>query len=552
MSERDDIPNVIHETIFSSADLYPEKAALVSAADQDKAYTYSDVAAKVKLVAAFLNGMGIARQDRVGIIGDNCPEWAIFYLSILAAGAVAVPLDNNLKESEVAALLRISGVRIIACSSKWLIPVRNVIGLNGLDIKPVDLGGAVGGASTDSAGTYSSPDTKPHDTAAIIFTSGTTGDPKGVILTHDNIVSNVKAARTALQLLPDDKFLSILPLHHTFEATCGFLLPLICGLTIVYARSLKSREIKEDIDKYKITVMVAVPLLYEKMYASIVRKIAEAGTVKKTFIGAMHGISGLAWKARIKAGRPLFASLRKQAGLSSIRMFVSGGAPLPVRVAEWFNLAGFTFLEGYGMTECSPVISVNHPDDIRFGSVGSPLPGLDVRIDNPGPNGIGEISVKGSSVSPGYLDNQAATAELIKDGWLMTGDLGKIDRGHIYITGRAKNLIVSGAGKNIYPEEIEAELDLSPCISEAIVLGRARSGKAGEEVWAIIYPCLEQIQIALGEQSPVPEKIRELMQSEIRAVNERIADFKRIVNFEIRTEPFEKTSTRKIKRNLYR
>ncbi len=552
MPERNDIPNVIHETIFSSADLYPGKKALISAADLNNAYSYWDVVSKVKQVAAYLNGSGIARQERVAIIADNCPEWAIFYLSILAAGAIAVPLDNNLKESEVAALLRISGVKIIACSAKWLVPVRNVIGLNGLDIKPVDLVGAVKGASTDSPGSYSAADTEPQDTAAIIFTSGTTGDPKGVILTHDNIVSNVKAARTALQLLPDDKFLSILPLHHTFEATCGFLLPLICGLSIVYARSLKSREIKEDIDKHKITVMVAVPLLYEKMYASIVRNIAEAGAVKKTFVKALRGISGLAWKARIKAGRPMFASLREKAGLSSVRMFVSGGAPLPVRVAEWFNLAGFTFLEGYGLTECSPVISVNHPDDIRFGSVGPPLPGLEVRIDNPGSNDIGEIAVKGPCVTPGYLDNPAATSELIKDGWLMTGDLGKIDRGHIYITGRAKNLIVSGAGKNIYPEEIEAELDLSPYISEAIVLGRTRSGKTGEEVWAIIYPCQEQIEFAQGENDPAPEKVRELMQSEIRAVNERIADFKRIVNFEIRTEPFEKTSTRKIKRSLYR
>ncbi len=551
MLVRDDIRHIIHETVFYAAERNPNKPALVSAAEPDRIFSYKSLIENVKNMADILGGSGIAKQSRVGLIGENCPEWAIFYLGILAAGAVAVPLDNNLKNSEVAALLRLSGVRIIACSHKWLEPVKTLIALNGLDIKAVDMKEIVRSATNCREGTYNPPEIAPADPAVIIFTSGTTGDPKGVVLTHDNIVSNVMAARSALQLLPEDKFLSILPLHHTFEATCGFLLPLICGLTIVYARSLKSREIKEDINYYKITVMIAVPLLYEKLYASIAKKISEAGAIKKIYFGAMRNISKIAWKGKIKAGRTLFSALRRKAGLESIRMFVSGGAPLPVRVGEWFNLAGFTFLEGYGMTECSPVISVSHPDDIRFGSVGPPLPGLDVRIDNPGPNGIGEIAVRGPNVTPGYLDNPNATAKLFKDGWLMTGDLGKIEHGHIFITGRAKNVIVSGTGKNIYPEEIEAELSLSPLITEAIVTGRTRPGKSGEEVWAIIFPATEQIESAFGS-NPTPEKIRTLIQSEIKVVNDRIADYKRIVNFEIRTEPFEKTSTRKIKRGLYR
>ncbi len=245
--------------------------------------------------------------------------------------------------------------------------------------------------------------------------------------------------------------------------------------------------------------------------------------------------------------------MREKAGLGSLRMMVSGAAPLPPKIAEWFNLIGFDFLEGYGLSECAPVVAVNRPHDISFGSVGPPLPTIKMAIEDPSPDGVGEIKVKGPNNTIGYLDNHQATAELLKDGWLYTGDMGKMKKGRLYITGRKKNVIVSAAGKNIYPEEIEAALHLSPFILESIVLGRKKGSKMGEEVHAIIVPDMEQVkrQHDVGIDSPEPEKVRQVIEDEVKSVNERLADYKRLVRFELRFDEFEKTSSRKIRRALY-
>jgi long-chain acyl-CoA synthetase len=375
-----------------------------------------------------------------------------------------------------------------------------------------------------------------------------------VQLTHRNLLCNLEGVEQALQFGSDDRFLSVLPLHHTFEATCGFLTPLMSGATIVFARSLKSKEILEDLALNQVTIMCGVPLLYEKMHSAIMRKIQSAPWHRRLLFKTLYVCSSIGWKlGQRKWGRALYRSLREKAGLHTLRMLVSGGAPLPPSIARFFNLIGLDFMQGYGLTEASPVVSVNRPDDIQFGSIGSPLHNLTIRIDQPDANGIGEILVQGDSVTPGYLNNPEKSAELLADGWLHTGDLGRFHDGHLWITGRRKNVIISAAGKNIYPEELEEKLVESPYVVEALVFGRRKDAKQGEEVRAMILPDLEQFRLEFGidPASPDMNRITEQLGKVIAAVNHHVADYKRISGFEVMTEEFEKTSTKKIKRYVY-
>ena len=386
-----------------------------------------------------------------------------------------------------------------------------------------------------------------NEIAVIIYTSGTTGAPKTVELTHKNLLANLDGIGRSLRFGKNDVFLSVLPLYHTFEATCGFLTPLMCGASIVYARSFKSKEILEDISRNRITVMCGMPLLYEKMFHSFQRKIASASFLRIILFKSMYTLSSILWKCGIKVGRKLFNSIRKKFGMDSIRMFVSGGAAIPPSIVRFFNLIGFYFMQGYGMTETSPVISVNRPDSIKFGSVGPPLDNVDVRINSPDLKGIGEILVRGDNVTPGYRDNPGATSELLQDGWLYTGDIGCLKDGHLWITGRCKSLIVSTSGKNIYPEELEEKLVEYGIILEVVVFGRKKQGKQGEEVRAVIVPDLEVVssdcQSKLGQ--PDEDKIRQTVSEVVADVNSRIAAYKRISAFEMQFEELEKTSTQK-------
>jgi long-chain acyl-CoA synthetase len=392
------------------------------------------------------------------------------------------------------------------------------------------------------------------DVAVLIYTSGTTGNPKAVQLTHGNLIANLESVNRSLDFGPSDVWCSVLPLHHTFEATCGFLAALDCGATVVYARSLKSRDIIEDISANRATVMCGVPLLFEKMYQSIQRGVQAAPLPRRLLFGVLFGLSGFGWALGQRWGRGLFRSLRARTGMVPMRLFVSGGAPLPPHIARFFNLIGFGFLQGYGLTECSPVVSVNRPHDIKFGSVGPPLDGVEVCIGEADAGGIGEILIRGGNVTPGYKDNPAKTAELFgAEGWLHTGDLGCLKNGHLWITGRAKNLIVSAAGKNIYPEELEEKLCASSLILEALVFGASREGRQGEEVRAVLVPDKEQFAAELGMSTDRPDMtlIGQKLTEVVSAVNAQVADYKRIAGFDVRLEELEKTSTKKVKRFLY-
>jgi len=546
------------QTIFGAIfDCYqdrPGKTALID--DNDGSVSYSDLLTKIERLAGGLRKAGACKGDRIGIISENCTRWGISYLAIQAAGGIVIPFDPVFKREELADLLGISEIKFLFCSEKWFLPLMQIIDFDKLDIELIPLFGA--GKITYELLVDSDPfvekSTGLDDTAAIIYTSGTTGAPKGVILTHGNILANLDSVSQALPFYDNDVFLSILPLHHTFEATCGFLVPLSLGITIVYAGSLKSRDIINCIKENNVTVMVAVPLVYEKFYMAIKRRLNQLPAAKKMILKWFEKIGSIGKIFNINIGKILFRGLRRQGGLDSIRMFISGGAPLPRHIGEWFNITGLCLLEGYGMTECSPVLAVNRPDNFCIGSVGPPLPDIELKINEPNEDGIGEIIVRGGNTTPGYLNNPKATSELLRDGWLYTGDMGKIEKGRLFITGRSKNIIVSGGGKNIYPEEIESCLNQSDYVLESLAVGRERSGKTGEEIWAIIVPDKEQIELELADSKTAQSEsgIRDLIGQVVKDVNSRLADYKRIVNFEIRTEEFEKTAAKKIKRTKYK
>jgi len=545
-------PVSLYAAFEATARKFPDRVALKGDGGLGLILTYAQVLEQVQRLAAGLQAPEFGELRELGLLGENRPEWPIAYLAIVASGKTVVPIDANLRPNEIEAIIRHARLRAIFLSSRFE-----------KQINDFDLELRTFCFDAESPACWTRLTSDPVDftplgsrdsTAALIYTSGTTGTPKAVMLTHGNLLANLSGIRKSIFFDEQDVFLSLLPLHHTFEATCGFLTPLTHGCSVVYARSLKSKEILEDVAINRVTVMCGVPLLFEKIYQAIHRKLQAAPAPRRVLFHALYGASSLGWKFRRNWGRRLFAGLRKKAGLGHIRIWVSGAAALPSHISRFFVMLGIDFLQGYGMTETSPVISVNRTGDIEFGSVGAPIDGVEVRIDRPDGNGIGEIQVKGANCTPGYRNNPEQTAELWRDGWLCTGDLGRFENGHLWITGRAKNLIISAAGKNIYPEEIEEKLMASDYVLESIVFGRPKQGRQGEEVRALIVPDLEQLHAEFGVDSANPDhdRVREIMAQVVAAVNAEMADYKRIVGFDVQFQELEKTSTKKVKRYVYR
>jgi long-chain acyl-CoA synthetase len=551
------------EMLAQSATIYSEKTALqVYRGETCLRFSYADLLSHVRSTASVLIGhFGVVHGERVALLAENRPEWVITYFSILTAGGTVVPVDPLLKRNEIERILLDAGVRLIFVSGP-LLPVIEEIATG--QISPLTAICLDDPPSISTAFSLSRLMVEVHpapaafpavtldNLASLIYTSGTTGRPKGVMLSERNLMADLIGARQIITIDPNDVLLSVLPLHHTFECTGGMLCPLSVGATITYARSLKSKEIIEDIRNAGVTVMLGVPLLFEKMLAGIERAIAKQ-PIHKRFLfqlskGVVVGIKRLTGR---EVGRVVFRSLREKGGLASLRLMISGGAALPPTTAEVFNTLGIRLLQGYGLTETSPVATVNPIDRPKHRSAGIPIPGVEIKIADPDSEGVGEIAVRGDVVMVGYYKNPETTATVIRDGWFYTGDLGKLDEeGYLYIMGRSKNLIVTGAGKNVYPEEVEEVLNRSLYILESMVYGRTASGKRGEEVVAIIVPDYERIAeyAALSDRSVDDEMVYALIKAEVALRCDEIADYKRVKSFEIRREELPKTTTRKIKR----
>lgn len=370
----------------------------------------------------------------------------------------------------------------------------------------------------------------PHEVAVILYTSGTTGRSKGAMLSHANIVSNIRGATAHFNLDETIHTLSFLPINHVFEQVCGILLPLSLGGKVSFCESLK--KLGENLTEVKPTFFLAVPAVYRMVLDRIMKNIDAKPLSQLLF--------------SFPVTRPLVTSkIRQTFGAGTI--FISGGAALDPAIADGLGRLGLTIYQGYGITETSPIIAAECPGNKRLGTVGLILPEVEVRIDSPDEEGAGEIIVKGPNVMQGYYRNPQATAEVLSDGWYRTGDLGRLDAdGFLSICGRVKNLIVTPNGKNVYPEEVENELLKSPYIAEAMVYGH-KVGPASEEVHALIYPNQETID-DYGRVRMTEADVEALLRKEVLAACDGLADYKRVRKFTIREDEFPKTTTRKIKR----
>jgi long-chain acyl-CoA synthetase len=389
----------------------------------------------------------------------------------------------------------------------------------------------------------------PDDLAAIIFTSGTTGRSKGVMLSHRNILSDAEAMLSVIDIgAGTDRFLSVLPLSHCYECTCGFLAPLLAGARIYFGRGLAPSELLDDLRASQATFLLGVPLLYEKVVQIIGRGLRAHGARGRA-VGLVWDVSRLGrpiWRHHL--GRMLLGGVRRQAGLGSLKYLICGAAHLAPEVGLALEALGVKLLQGYGLTETSPVATLNRARGSNPTSVGPPLPGVDVRIHDPDATGTGEIWIRGPIVMRGYWDDREATSGVLADGWFRTGDLGRMDRmGHLFITGRSKNLIVSPGGKNISPEEIEVAALRSPLIAEIVVCGAPRRDGTGEEVFAFVHPDFEALA-ERGVSTESPDAMRAAIRAELDRWTAHLAAYKSIVRFDITAEPFVKTTTQKIKR----
>ena len=551
----------------------------------DKEYqdiSYATLAERIKDFCLGLTELGLQKGDRVALLSENRPEWAITDLAILAGGGVTVPMFSTLTSAQVEYIVRDSGAKILCVSNErqlqkikdWNenVPtnLQHIVIFDDLEDDSVrafdqvcELGQQV--ENGDEIYQQASEAVTPDDLASIIYTSGTTGDPKGAMLTHSNFMSNVQAATGIVTLTSDDVFLSFLPLSHVFERMGGHYLPLSSGATIAYAES--PFTIRQNMQEVRPTVMMSVPRVYEAMHERILNSVKEGSPTKQKIFHWSVGIgskvsqaiqqkkkpsSMLSLKASI-ANKLVFEKLKAVTG-GRLRFFVSGGAPLSKAIAEFFHAAGILILEGYGLTETSPVICVNRPDQWKFGTVGPVIPGIEVKIAEDG-----EILSRGPHIMQGYFNKPSDTAEAIDaDGWFYTGDIGEIDEeGFLTITDRKKNLLILSNGKNVAPQPIENQLKQSPYISEIMLLGDQR-----RTITALIVPNYDAIKEFAAEQQLEAEDIPALLQTqevqrlirgEINQYSSDFADFERVRMFTLMAEEFseesgEMTPTLKLKR----
>ncbi len=547
-------------------------------------WRYRDLKRLSYAAARFMRSRGVGLGDRVAILGENRPEWCFAYIGAVALGAVAVPLDSALDAKGVATIVQASSSKMLfhsAAHAAKAATAASALG-PGLVLVNFDLPALSDGARSASHATLSwnaaiaehaadrdedglpPPEAIDGDgCAVIIFTSGTTGVAKGIMLSHKGIIANVNAARQALAVNKDDVFIAILPLHHTYAATCTFLSPLEAGGSITFVEKLIPTVILRHVREARVSVMIGVPLLFDKIKQGIRSELDKLPRASGALVGGLFALSSFAGRALgLPLGRVLLAFLRKKAGLSSVRLAVSGGGPLAWDTAAFYEALGLNLVQGYGMSENGPLISVNLPEYKDNRSAGIAVKYTQARIADPGADGVGEIQVRSPSLMLGYLNAPEPTAEAFsRDGWLRTGDLGYIDRrGFIFITGRSKNLIVTEGGKNVYPEEIEMKFEGSPWIKEVLVLGRrAGAHKAGEEVLAVCVPDWDRIAGGApgdggpgGKAAQLAQLARERVRDEVRRVNKELPQYMKIVDFIIKDEEFEKTSSRKIRRFMYR
>ena len=526
---------------------------------QDKVWqtrTWTELRARVRdLAEGYGTRFGIeGGRDNTAIILGNSPEWIESYLAQAGAGVAVVPLDPKLHESEVEYILKDAEVTVVTTDKAHLrmmmslapkLPkLRGVVVVDGIIFEGQKIGESVAVVGYDKlrvsggGAWYDAHQPAPDDISSIIYTSGTTGRPKGAMLTHRNFISDIEGAidTFGVPISENDSLLVVLPLFHAFSFSTNFMVAMCIGAELKFVESL--RTVGRDISILKPTAIMAVPLLAEKLHDKL-----EEG-VKKSVAASLLIKLGLRG--------PVWHMVRRKLG-GNLRFVITGGAPCPKHVLEGFRRIHVKFIEGYGLTECAPIVSVTDYRSNRIGTIGRPCKGVEVRLADKNDAGVGELQVKGPNVMKGYFHNEKATKESFDGDWFATGDLASMDEeGYITIRGRKKALIVNREGKNIYPEEVENVIAKDPAVQDIIVVGYTQGGVPGERVGAIVYPNVDWFTAENGGKAPEWEEMEKVVSKRVQERSAELADYKRVRKVEVYREPLERTSVGKVRRVAYK
>lgn len=504
----------------------------------------------------------LENRPRIMILSETTYDWYVSYVTLLCGDAIAIPTDKELPDNELENVVKRSKADAIIYSEKKADSVKKIMekfpqvkyfikmySEDGLQNKTVGMQYLIneGTKFVNSGDDYfTKVETDPDEFKVLLFTSGTTSNAKGVMLTSRNLAENINAATAYAKVYPEDRFFSVLPLHHTYESTIGFLLPMAWGSSIAVCQGLK--HIVPNMLESKPSVLISVPLLIENLYKKINASIKKAG--KDGLVGSMLHITNALKVVGVDVKRKVFSDIYENLG-GNLRFIVSAAAPIDAKIGKWVEDIGITFLQGYGLTETAPIAALTPEYQPKVGSAGKAIPKGEIRIEDPNEDGEGEVLIKTPTLMLGYYEDEKATNEVIEviDGerWFHSGDIGYLDKdGFLYITGRSKNVIVTQNGKNIYPEEIELLLAQVPEIKECMVYGKQDEKDPTNKELIIsvkVIPNLDKIGKDLTD-----EEIREIIWPKIKEVNKKLTSYKAIKNLEIKHDEFEKTTTMKIKR----
>lgn len=547
--------DTIREYINKAVEKYGDKEAFIVKNKEKKEGKYTKITYKqfkkdIEELGTGLIEMGL-QGKKIAVIGNNTYEWATTYISVLCGVGIIIPLDKGLQEDEIKLSLKRSKADAIIFEDKYIETMKQIQAegstiKNFISMQETQGFESLSNIKAKGKKLLEKKDTRfrdykinPDDMATIIFTSGTTSLSKAVMLSNKNIATNIYDMQCTENLNDKDVNLLFLPLHHTFGST-GLILFLANGATNVFCDGL--RHIQENLKEYHVTTFVCVPLLLEAMYKNIYKEIEKQGKTK--LIELALKLSNMLLKLNIDIRRKLFKQILNQLG-GKIRVIISGASGINKKVAKGFNDFGILTVQGYGLTETSPVLCAENEKHIRYGSVGLPMPQVDIKIENKSEDGIGEIMAKAPNVMLGYYEMEEETKKVLKDGWFNTGDLGYIDKdGYLFITGREKNVIVLKNGKNVYPEEIEQLISKLPYVSEVMVFGKEK-----EDDLVVSAKIVYNKEYVKEKYKDIDEEeLREIIWKDIKKINKLMPKYKYIKNLIITDEPMIKTTTAKIKR----
>ena len=552
-----------YRRFVETAAQYPERIAVelqrsYKSSAPEESYTYAELRHVAERLGAWLQHTGIAPGSRCAILASNGPRWVAVYLGIMAAGCVAVPLDTAFRIDQVAKLLKDSGATVLFVDAAHL-EIGNAAWGAYTSVEPAALGPIFVIDST-SDGTHeildkvlnqdlpdlSPPASSADDLAVLLYTSGTTSDPKGVMLTHKNLNGEADGVFQVLDVGPDDALLGVLPLFHALAQMANLLLPLSIGARVVYLETLNTTELLRALEERGITIFACVPQFFYLIHERVMKQVQSRGRAARIAFRFLLHVGRAGRVIGLNLGKLFFAEAHRRLG-TRMRYLITGGSRFDPKIGRDLQNMGFNVLQAFGLTETSGAASLTPPGKNLLGSVGKPLPGTEVRTaksENAG-NGAGEILIRGPIVMKGYYNRPDATAAVLKDGWLYTGDLGYVDvRGNLFVTGRSKDVIVLSNGKNVYPEEIEAHYLQSPLIKDICVIGiESTPGEPlAERLHAVIVPNFE----VLRERKVV--NAREVLRFDIEGLSAHLPSTKRILSYDIWQDDLPRTTTRKLKR----